>query len=96
MSLPVGTTPDADTQIREIDNWWRTTRRSSRDLFVHELTASFDIIGDAPYIGRGRFRCGTHGVVPAHRFVRYRFSRWRPKRGRRHLPRRAVPLRRVA
>jgi len=52
VSLPVGTTPDADTQIREIDDWWRTNRRSSPDLFLEELTASFDIIGDAPYIGR--------------------------------------------
>ena len=52
MSLPVGTTPDADSQIREIDDWWRTNRRSSPDLFLQELTASFDIIGDAPYIGR--------------------------------------------
>jgi plasmid stabilization system protein ParE len=52
VSLRVGTTPDADSQIREIDDWWRTNRRSSPDLFLQELTASFDIIGDAPYIGR--------------------------------------------
>lgn len=52
MSLPVKTTPDADIQIREIDGWWRTYRPSSPDLFLDELTASFNIIGDAPYIGR--------------------------------------------
>ena len=52
MSLPVRTTADADTQIREIDDWWRTNRRSSPDLFLQELTASFDIIGEAPFIGR--------------------------------------------
>ena len=52
MSLSVATTSDADTQIREIDDWWRTNRRSSPDVFLQELTASFEIIGDAPYIGR--------------------------------------------
>ena len=52
MSLPVRTTPEADSQIRGIDGWWRTNRRSSPDLFLEELTASFDIISDAPQIGR--------------------------------------------
>jgi plasmid stabilization system protein ParE len=52
VSLPVGTTPDADTQIREIDDWWRTNRRSSPDLFLDELAASFNTIGDAPHLGR--------------------------------------------
>jgi plasmid stabilization system protein ParE len=52
VSFPVRTTPEADAQIREIDGWWRTNRRSSPDLFLEELTASFNIIGDAPLIGR--------------------------------------------
>lgn len=52
MSLPVATTTDADTQIREIDDWWRTNRRSSPDLFLDELTASFNTIADAPHLGR--------------------------------------------
>jgi len=52
VSLPVRSTPEADAQIREIDGWWRTNRRSSPDLFLEELTASFNIIGDAPQIGR--------------------------------------------
>ena len=52
MSLPVRTTSEADAQIGEIDDWWRANRRSSPDLFLEELTASFDIIGDAPHIGR--------------------------------------------
>ena len=52
MSLPVRTTSEVDAQIGEIDDWWRANRRSSPDLFLEELTASFDIIGDAPPIGR--------------------------------------------
>lgn len=52
MSLPVGTTPEADTQIREIDDWWRKNRHSSPDLFLDELASSFNIISDAPHLGR--------------------------------------------
>jgi hypothetical protein len=33
--------PDADPQIREIDNWWRANRPCSPDLFLEELAASF-------------------------------------------------------
>ena len=52
MNLPVRTTPEADAQIREIDDWWRTNRLASPDLFLEELAASFDLIGHAPHIGR--------------------------------------------
>ena len=52
MSLPIRTTPEADAQIRDIDGWWSENRRSSPDLFFVELSASFDVIGDAPHIGR--------------------------------------------
>lgn len=52
MSLPVRTTPEADAQIRNIDEWWRTNRRAVPDLFLNELAASFHIIGHAPHIGR--------------------------------------------
>ena len=52
MSLPVRTTPEADAQIRDVDDWWRTNRPSSPNLFFEELIESFDIIGDAPHVGR--------------------------------------------
>ena len=52
MSLPVTTTPEADTQIRTIDDWWREHRRASPDLFLEELAVAFDIVGRAPNIGR--------------------------------------------
>lgn len=44
MSLPIRTTPEADAQIRDIDDWWRRSRPASPDLFFDELTAAFDII----------------------------------------------------
>lgn len=52
MNLQVRTTPEADAQIHEIDTWWRSNRPSAPDLFFQELTASFDIVGRVPHIGR--------------------------------------------
>ncbi len=49
VSLPVRTTPEADAQIRDVDDWWRTNRPFSPNLFFEELIESFDIIGDAPH-----------------------------------------------
>jgi len=63
VTLPVRTTPEADAQIRDIDNWWRRNRLAAPDLFLHELTASFEILGDAPQIGR----LYRHAPVPGVR-----------------------------
>jgi plasmid stabilization system protein ParE len=52
VNLPVRTTPEADAQIRAIDDWWRTNRPAAPDLFLAELAASFDMIGHARHIGR--------------------------------------------
>ena len=52
MSLPVTTTPEADEQIRNIDDWWRENRSSAPNLFADELLAAFDVIGHTPQIGR--------------------------------------------
>jgi len=52
VSLPLRTTPEAEAQIREIDNWWRKNRLASPDLFLDELKESFEIIAGAPQIGR--------------------------------------------
>lgn len=52
MSLPVRTTPEADAQIRQIDNWWRKNRLAAPDLFLDELNESFELIAGAPQIGR--------------------------------------------
>jgi plasmid stabilization system protein ParE len=51
VTLPVRTTPEADAQILEIDRWWRGNR-ASPNLFLDELTAAFNVVGDAPYLGR--------------------------------------------
>jgi plasmid stabilization system protein ParE len=52
VSLPVTTTPEADAQIRIIDDWWRENRPASPDLFLDELSVAFEVIGQAPLIGR--------------------------------------------
>ena len=52
MSPAVLTTPEADQQILEIDDWWRANRRSSPDLFMSELATAFDMIASSPLIGR--------------------------------------------
>lgn len=52
MTLPVATTPEADDQIRTIDDWWRENRRASPDLFLEELSNAFEILARAPQIGR--------------------------------------------
>jgi plasmid stabilization system protein ParE len=52
VSLPVRTTPEADIQILAIDGWWRANRPSSADLFLEELSAVFELLSEAPSIGR--------------------------------------------
>ena len=52
MSLQVLTTPEADAQIREIENWWRRNRAASPNLFADELAATIHVLGHAPHIGR--------------------------------------------
>lgn len=39
MNLSVRITPEAEAQIREINNWWRRHRNAAPDLFVDELAA---------------------------------------------------------
>lgn len=62
MTLPVSTTPEADTQIRAIDDWWRENRRASPDLFLDELSQAFDTISAAPHIGRLYRRSPVRGT----------------------------------
>lgn len=72
MSLPVRTTPEADAQIRSIDDWWRANRAASPNLFADELASSFDIIGHTPNIGRLYRR----SPVPGTRRVLLKGSRY--------------------
>ena len=52
MSLPVFTTPQAEAHIRAIDAWWREHRLAAPALFTEELASSFELMADAPHIGR--------------------------------------------
>ncbi len=62
MSIPVGITPEAEGQIHGIDDWWRRNRPAAPDLFLDELTASFEMIGHAPEIGRPYRRSPVAGT----------------------------------
>jgi plasmid stabilization system protein ParE len=72
VSLHVRTTPEAEDQIRAIDGWWRSNRGAAPDLFLDELAASFDLIGETPLIGR----LYHHPSVPGTRRVLLRTSRY--------------------
>lgn len=66
MSPPVRTTPEADDQIRSVDDWWRENRPALPNLFEEELAASFEMISRAPNVGRLYRRSpipGTRRVV---------------------------------
>jgi len=45
VSLPLTTTPEAESQIRTIDVWWRDNRRAAPDLFLDELSEAFGLSG---------------------------------------------------
>lgn len=72
MNRRVSTTPDADTQIRTIDAWWRENRRASPDLFLDELSNAFDILAQAPEIGR----LYRHSPIPGTRRLLLRGTRY--------------------
>lgn len=62
MSVPVHTTPEADSQIRIIDAWWREHRSAAPDLFIDELSAAFDVIGHTSHVGRPYRRAPVAGT----------------------------------
>jgi plasmid stabilization system protein ParE len=68
VSLDVRTTPNADSQVRAIDDWWRRYRTAAPDRFLDELDAAFALIGSAPNIGHPYRRSpigGTRRVLLA-------------------------------
>jgi plasmid stabilization system protein ParE len=72
VSLPVTTTPEAESHIRTIDVWWRDNRRAAPDLFLDELSEAFGILARAPHIGR-RYR---RSPVPGTRRLLLRATRY--------------------
>jgi plasmid stabilization system protein ParE len=66
VNLDVRTTPEADDQVRVIDNWWQRHRIAAPTLFLDELEAAFSLIGHAPDVGRSYRRSpivGTRRVL---------------------------------
>lgn len=47
--------PEAEAQIREIDEWWRANRPLSPDLFAQELSEAIALI-EAWSVGVGGIR----------------------------------------
>jgi len=62
VNLPVITTPEADAQIRTIDEWWRENRPASPNLFLDELAGVFDTLARAPNLGRPYRRSSVPGT----------------------------------
>jgi plasmid stabilization system protein ParE len=62
VSLPVGITPEAEAQIRQIDDWWRGNRPAAAGLFLQELVECLTTIGHAPRIGRSYPRSPVAGT----------------------------------
>jgi plasmid stabilization system protein ParE len=70
--VAVRTTPEADAQIRAIDDWWRANRPTSPDLFLDELAAVFDLLPHAPQIGQ----LYRQSPVPSTRRILLRGTRY--------------------
>ena len=45
MTWDVRTTPEADRQVRTIDDWWRRHRAAAPNLLLDELEGAFTLIG---------------------------------------------------
>ena len=73
MSLSVVTTPEADAQIRAVDDWWQLNRPAAPDLFAEELAHCFVVLAQAPMIGK-RYR--LHPSVPGLRRALLRATRY--------------------
>jgi plasmid stabilization system protein ParE len=62
VNLAVRTTPDAESQVRAIDDWWRRHRAAAPDLFLDELETAFTLIGSAPNVGHPYRRAPVGGT----------------------------------
>ena len=73
MNLSVVTTPESDTQIRAIDQWWRTNRPAAPELFAEELANCLVLLEQAPAIGKPYRR---HPSAPGLRRLLLRATRY--------------------
>lgn len=73
MTTHVITTPEVDTQVRTIDEWWRANRPAAPDLFTEELADCFALLEQLPNIGK---RYSRYASAPDIRRVPLRASRY--------------------
>lgn len=52
MTTPVLLTPEAESQIRRIDAWWRGNRPLAPKLFIEEFAAACELLAGAPEAGK--------------------------------------------
>ena len=62
MARQVVVAPQAEAQIRSIDEWWRRNRRDSPELFSSELASAFSTLETAPRTGKPYRRGKLNGV----------------------------------
>jgi plasmid stabilization system protein ParE len=72
MSVGIVTSPQADDDIRTIDEWWRANRPAAPALFAEELTEAMVLLAASPEMGR-RYR---HPRIPELRRIILRASRY--------------------
>ena len=66
MPRQVVVSPQAETQIRRIDAWWRQNRKDSPDLFADELAAAFSALEGAPNTGSRYLQSQVKGIRRIH------------------------------
>lgn len=64
--------PEAEQQIRTIEDWWRENRPAAPALFTEELASAIELIARVPRFGR---RC-RHRAVSELRRVLLRATRY--------------------
>ena len=72
MTVRIVVAPEAEEQVRTIDTWWNRERPAAPHLFVEELAAASELLGNAPLAGR-RY---PHPTVSEVRRVLLRSSRY--------------------
>jgi plasmid stabilization system protein ParE len=64
--------PDAEDDVKRIDEWWREHRRAAPNLFVDELEHALSLIAAVPYVGKAH----QHRSIPRLRRLLLRRSRY--------------------
>jgi plasmid stabilization system protein ParE len=72
MSVTVIASPEAEQQIKAIDQWWKENRKAAPNLFIDELSDAVAILQEMPLMGH---RSG-HPEVKSLRRVLLRATRY--------------------